>query len=75
MQPQGEYLTKLLDKQPAGYKSHHWLVRLGMDVAVLCVMYVHVELKIIITQLILYAFGCFLDEPFIYFIIFYPDIQ
>ena len=27
-------------KQPTGYKSQHdWLVRLGMDVAVLCVMW------------------------------------
>ena len=27
-----------LDKQPASYKSPHaWLVRLGMDLAVLCV--------------------------------------
>ena len=26
-----------LDKQPAGYKSpHDWLMRLGMDLAVLC---------------------------------------
>ena len=30
----------LLDKQPAGYKSpHDWLVRLGMDLAVLCIMW------------------------------------
>ena len=29
------------DKQPAGYKlPHNWLVRLGMDVAVLCVMFI-----------------------------------
>ena len=29
-----------LDKQPAGYKSlHDWVVRLGMDLAVLCVMW------------------------------------
>ena len=29
-----------LDKQPAGYKSpHDWLVRLGRDLAVLCVMW------------------------------------
>ena len=29
-----------LDKQPAGYKSpHNWLVRLGMDLAVLRVMW------------------------------------
>ena len=29
-----------LDKQPASYKSpHDWLVRLGMDLAVLCAMW------------------------------------
>ena len=29
-----------LDKQPAAYKSpHDWLVRLGIDVTVLCVMW------------------------------------
>ena len=29
-----------MDKQPASYKSpHDWLVRLGMDLAVLCVMW------------------------------------
>ena len=33
-----------LDKQPAGYKSpQDWLVRLSMDLAILCVM--HVEVK------------------------------
>ena len=34
-----------LDKQPAGYKSpHDWLVRLGMDLALLCVTYVEPKL-------------------------------
>ena len=30
----------LLDKQPANFKSpQDWLVRIGMDVAVLCVLF------------------------------------
>ena len=34
-----------LDKQPAGYKSpHNWLVRLGMDLSVLGIMYVELKL-------------------------------
>ena len=33
-------IHKCLGEQPAGYKlPHDWLVRLGMDLAVLCVMW------------------------------------
>ena len=40
-----------LDKQTASYKSpHDWLVRLAMDLAVLCITYV--ELKIAQTDAI-----------------------
>ena len=40
-----------LNKQIAGYKlPHDWLVRLTMNLAVLCVM--HVELKIVLTDAI-----------------------